>query len=1037
MRVAVLALLVAVTGCIQSDVATCADGTICPAGTRCAEQDGQSLCVLPDQLTACATLADGDACPIGGELVGICAEDLCVRAGCGDGFIQDAEDCDGDAPEPCTAHGYYAGGDVVCVPGACIWDYGACSGRCNDEEINGDEDCDQLDLGGKDCTDYGFYRPEGLTCSEACTVDVSDCSGQCQDDTLDPGETCDGAPPMSGSCVGFGYDAGALGCSDFCTPAFDACREIGWKPDSAITATFTSIWVVAADDVYVAAGSAISHWDGVGWSTEAVSLTGIVSALWASGPDDVFAVTGLGEVAHRDGTTWSTDAFPSLELRGLAGRGADDVYAAGSAGRVAHWDGSDWTLIDTATAAEFLGIWVAANGEVFAVGTQGQIVHGDAGQWSSTTTSIGTALHSVWGAAPDDVWVAGTGGALIHFDGAAWTAVPLGTEDDLLAVRGSAADDVYAATATGAIFHKAGSGWIPLDAGDADVAAIGVLGGGRAWACSNTLLEQRGASWALPAVPAMADFTAIDGSGADLVAVGEAGIAMRHDGVSWQTTPTGTAATLRAVSGRYAVGDGGTIVRWDGAAWQPMTSGTTYDLAGVYAAADDDVWAVGYAGTLLHYDGTSWTPRPGVTTMSLAAVAGTWTDDVYVAGFGGVLHWDGVSWSALPPTPGVVWRAVWIGQFSVWLSGNHGEVWRWDGASWTVVPTGVSTDLRSIAGTSDSDVYVAQGTDTVLRWNGSTWSPRLMGGNVRAIWAGGSVRYFGGDDLQLIKNEDLSLPGFSINLVELGEPTTFGGAEIAAVAPDAAVLTNGGEVWRFDGTAWSRVSVSGSFGAVWATGGEAFVVQQNIELEPGAYGGAILHWDGASWDAQGIAIRFAAVGGSGPTDVWAVGGGEIDHYDGVGWGRVENGVGNLRDVWASGPGDAFAVGDGGAIWHWDGTSWTAQASPVTTPLAAVWGAAPDDVFAVGAGGALHYDGTAWTTMDVGTQVALADVEGTSGSDVFAVGDAGHVFHHDGTRWAPVRSPATARLDAVSIRGGVVWIAGQDTPVVRLWRAAPW
>ena len=54
------------------------------------------------------------------------------------------------------------------------------------------------------------------------------------------------------------------------------------------------------------------------------------------------------------------------------------------------------------------------------------------------------------------------------------------------------------------------------------------------------------------------------------------------------------------------------------------------------------------------------------------------------------------------------------------------------------------------------------------------------------------------------------------------------------------------------------------------------------------------------------------------------------------------------------------------------------------------GVPASDVFAVGDGGTiLHYNGSTWSSMTSGTTNYLRGVWGSSGSDVFAVGDQWH------------------------------------------------
>src|SRR5205807_1828381 len=74
------------------------------------------------------------------------------------------------------------------------------------------------------------------------------------------------------------------------------------------------------------------------------------------------------------------------------------------------------------------------------------------------------------------------------------------------------------------------------------------------------------------------------------------------------------------------------------------------------------------------------------------------------------------------------------------------------------------------------------------------------------------------------------------------------------------------------------------------------------------------------------------------------------------------------------------------------TTWTPVASGTTQLLATVWGSSASDVFAVGNNGAIvHFNGTAWSAMTSGTSVALRGVWGSSASDVFVTGSSGTIL----------------------------------------------
>ena len=69
---------------------------------------------------------------------------------------------------------------------------------------------------------------------------------------------------------------------------------------------------------------------------------------------------------------------------------------------------------------------------------------------------------------------------------------------------------------------------------------------------------------------------------------------------------------------------------------------------------------------------------------------------------------------------------------------------------------------------------------------------------------------------------------------------------------------------------------------------------------------------------------------------------------------------------------------------------------VVTPgrLLSVWGRATNDVWAVGEGGAIvHWDGRVWTLSDSGTLDTLDTVWGDSAGDTWVAGASGTILHH--------------------------------------------
>ena len=190
--------------------------------------------------------------------------------------------------------------------------------------------------------------------------------------------------------------------------------------------------------------------------------------------------------------------------------------------------------------------------------------------------------------------------------------------------------------------------------------------------------------------------------------------------------------------------------------------------------------------------------------------------------------------------------------------------------------------------------------------------------------------------------------------------------------------------------------------------------------------------------SSGTISNLWDVWGSSPTDVWAVGDhGTILHYTGAGWEPALDSVSDFfRGVWGSGPRDVWAVGfhslDSTApvLFHYDGAGWSRDTSIVDSlpwpPLSDIWGTSISNVWAVGYGGAIyHFDGVHWSDSSVSSWYEADRIWGTSASDVWIVGP-GTILHHDGIGWSPqADSVLTARqlTTGWGARRDDVWAAG--------------
>ena len=192
--------------------------------------------------------------------------------------------------------------------------------------------------------------------------------------------------------------------------------------------------------------------------------------------------------------------------------------------------------------------------------------------------------------------------------------------------------------------------------------------------------------------------------------------------------------------------------------------------------------------------------------------------------------------------------------------------------------------------------------------------------------------------------------------------------------------------WIHRGIAVSSVITLASLGASFASascatnepsaetsgGDDAAVIPETSPPAPGADAGAEAGCDASSSDCitevvscdrvawctaktdVSVLYALAAVWGSSKSDVWAVGsGGTIIHYDGTTWKPTPSGVQNtFLGVWGSGPNDVYAVSSAQVIVHSTGfasgaATWKlvpTDNEPYNSPfLRAVWGSSATDV----------------------------------------------------------------------------------------------
>ena len=164
---------------------------------------------------------------------------------------------------------------------------------------------------------------------------------------------------------------------------------------------------------------------------------------------------------------------------------------------------------------------------------------------------------------------------------------------------------------------------------------------------------------------------------------------------------------------------------------------------------------------------------------------------------------------------------------------------------------------------------------------------------------------------------------------------------------------------------------------------------------------------------------LVSVAGSSARDVWVCGsdsgdGPAVLHWDGGSWSRMTTGTrGDLWWVHVFGPGRALFGGAQGHIVSYADGSFTAEATPGARTVYGVWGTTPSDAWAVG-GNPDDQTGFVWRNVSgTWTSVALPDglaskvafykVFGFAADDVYLVGTGGTLLHFDGASFTALNT----------------------------------
>jgi hypothetical protein len=256
-----------------------------------------------------------------------------------------------------------------------------------------------------------------------------------------------------------------------------------------------------------------------------------------------------------------------------------------------------------------------------------------------------------------------------------------------------------------------------------------------------------------------------------------------------------------------------------------------------------------------------------------------------------------------------VWAASANDVFAV---GDGGTILRRVSGTWTTMTSPTTNNLRGVWGLSSSDVWASgvavSGVGTVVHFNGTSWS--LVSGpttDLDSVWAASSTDvWFTGSTVVLRWNgSTFSTAGsFSGPLLSVS----------GTGSNDVWVTGENTNVHHWNGSTWTTFTPgvgTTSYLSVLAVAANDDWVSDFIPNKETS------HCNGSAWTAQKASSGgWNGMSALSSTDIWGAGGSHVGHWNGTTW-SAETPPGTSPLLWSvtTRPGNAWIVGNSGLIGH--------------------------------------------------------------------------------------------------------------------------
>ncbi len=459
--------------------------------------------------------------------------------------------------------------------------------------------------------------------------------------------------------------------------------------------------------------------------------------------------------------------------------------------------------------------------------------------------------------------------------------------------------------------------------------------------------------------------------------------------------------------------------------WSVMIRPKARILNSVWGNSETGVFAVGDCGTILRHDGSTWQMMESPTEANLTDIWGTGKNSLFAVGDKGtVLRCDGTRWQQMNSLTETNLKAVRGNSTSgIFAVGENGTIIRYDGTAWTAVNSPTAVTLYSMWESLGTDIFAVGGGGTILRYDGNSWNPMSSGDgrNLRTVWGFSSSDVYAAGSGSLLHYDGRNWQTVESNFYPIRDLWGNSGTDLYAVG--ASLSGQPVALW-YNGKEWKNTGADTDIplNSIWGDG-KGLVPAAGGNSQKG---GIIYAYNGQEWQEiwhqpeSDLTRKMYAVHAFSEKDVFAVGeAGAILHYDGSQWAAMESGTEKgLWAVWGISGTDLFTVGEAGTILHYDGTAWQEVNSGITSDLYDIWGYASDsgepaEIFAVGdKGNVLHWKNGKWEAMSSGVGILLEGIWGIKtekGADVFAGGNKGVILRYKDGKWVQMESPVEKNI----------------------------